>query len=227
MRVWVAIWTGSSAISRRIAAWIAGGPLLRLALVAVAAGFLRGWPGWDVTVPAFAFAWLFTAIVLGLRLPDPTALAAPEAAAEAVDDAQDQPVDAPTGIAHEQLVRALHEVGAPHAHTTALADHLKASTRAVREALAEARIPLSGGVRMKGRPVPVSPGVKRDDFPPLPSPGQEGTEEAVLTSNNNDNNGRAFETVADEERPHRTLVRWLRAAPPRRDTDSQPRSGSR
>ncbi|MEV8432011.1 hypothetical protein ACWHLZ_28005 [Streptomyces chartreusis] len=211
MRVWIAIWTGSSAISRRIAAWIAGGPLLRLALVALAAGFLRGWPGWDITVPAFAVGWLATAVVLGLRLPDPTA--PPEPATEAVDDAEEQLADAPAGITREQLVRALHEVGAPHAHTTALADHLKASTSAVREALTEARVPLSGGVRMKGRPVPVSPGVKAGDFPPLPSPGEKGAQEGVLTSNNNDsNNGRAFETVADEERPHRTLVRWRRTA---------------
>jgi hypothetical protein len=34
-----------------------------------------------------------------------------------------------------------------------------------------------------------------------------------LTSNNNDNNNsRGFETVPDEERPHRTLVRWMKAA---------------
>ncbi|MEU0222630.1 hypothetical protein ABZ281_49955, partial [Streptomyces sp. NPDC006265] len=113
----------------------------------------------------------------------------------------------------EQLVQALHEVGAPHAHTTALADHLKTSTTAVKEALAAARIPTSGGVRMKGRPVAVSPGVKKDDFPPLPSPGDETVQEGPLTSNNNDNNNsRGFETVPDEERPHRTLVRWMKAA---------------
>jgi hypothetical protein len=34
-----------------------------------------------------------------------------------------------------------------------------------------------------------------------------------LTSNNNDNNNsRGFDTVPDEERPNRTLVRWLKAA---------------
>ncbi|WP_435218394.1 hypothetical protein [Streptomyces sp. bgisy034] len=213
MRVWVAIWTGSTAICRGIAAWIAGGPLLRLGLVVLAAGFLRGWPGWDVTVATFTVGWLTTAVVLGLRLPDPTAPPATEAPAAPGDDTQEQPATAPPGISREQLVRALHEVGTPHAHTTALADHLKASTGAVREALTEARIPLSGGVRMKGRPVPVSPGVKAGDFPPLPSPGDEAAQEGPLTSNNNDNNNsRGFETVPDEERPQRTLVRWLRAA---------------
>jgi hypothetical protein len=66
---------------------------------------------------------------------------------------------------------------------------------------------------MKGRRVAVSPGVKAADFPPLPSPGEEAPQEGVLTSNNNDNNNdRGFETVPDEERPHRTLVRWLKAA---------------
>jgi hypothetical protein len=104
-------------------------------------------------------------------------------------------------------------VGAPHAHFTALADHLKASTADVKEALAAAHIPTSGGVRMKGRPVAVSPGVKKDDFPPLPSPSEEGALEGVLTSNNNDNNNAAgFQTVPDKERPNRTLVRWLKAA---------------
>jgi hypothetical protein len=215
MRVWVAIWTGSSAISRGIAAWIAGGPLLRLVLVTLAAGFLRGWPGWDVTVPAIALGWLVTAVALGLRLPDPTAPArpAPQPTAEVADEPTAQPAQTPDGITREQLVQALHEVGAPHAHTTALADHLSTSTTAVKEALAAARIPTSGGVRMKGRPVAVSPGVKKDDFPPLPSPGDETPQEGPLTSNNNDNNNeRGFETVPDEERPHRTLVRWLKAA---------------
>lgn len=215
MRVWVAIWTGSSTISRGIALWIAGGPLLRLVLVVVAAGFLRGWPGWDIAAPAFAIGWLVTAIVIGLRLPDPTTPAepAPKPSAEAADETPEEPAPAPDGITREQLVQALHEVGAPHAHFTALADHLKASTTAVKEALAAAHIPTSGGVRMKGRPVAVSPGVKREDFPPLPSPHDETAQEGVLTSNNNDNsNSRGFETVPDEERPHRTLVRWLKTA---------------
>ncbi|MFJ2007022.1 hypothetical protein [Streptomyces chartreusis] len=180
--------------------------------MAIAAGFLRGWPGWDVAIPALAAGWLVTAVALGLRLPNPLTPTMPEAPAEAAGDAQEEPATTPAGITREQLVRALHEVGTPHAHTTALADHLKASTGAVREALAEARVPLSGGVRMKGRPVPVSPGVKAGDFPPLPSPGDETTQEGPLTSNNNDNNNAAFETVPDEERPQRTLVRWLRAA---------------
>lgn len=215
MRVWVAIWTGSSAICRLVALWIAEGPLLRLVVLAVAAGFLRGWPGWDVTASTVALGWLVLAIVLGLRLPDPTAPTEPASPAptEATDEAPEEPAPAPGGITREQLVRALHAVGAPHAHTSALADHLGAPTEAVREALAEAHIPTQGGVRMKGRKVAVSPGVRQQDFPPLPSPSEETAQEGALTSNNNDNNNdRGFETVPDETRPNRTLVRWLKAA---------------
>lgn len=214
MRVWVAIWTGSSAICRLVALWIAEGPLLRLVLVTVAAGFLRGWPGWDVTAPALAVGWLVLAVVLGLRLPNPTAPAtpAPVAPAEPAEETPEEPAPTPGGITRERLVQALHTVGAPHAHTSALAEHLEASTEAVREALAAADIPTCGGVRMKGRRVAVSPGVKSGDFPPLPSPGEETAQEGPLTSNNNDNNNsRGFETVPDEKRPHRTLVRWVKA----------------
>lgn len=109
-------------------------------------------------------------------------------------------------LTREQLVQALHTIGAPHAHTSALAEHLGTTSERVRDALDEAGITRSGGVRMKGRKVAVSPGVKREDFPPLPSPTQDGPVEGVLTSNNNSNN--AFETVPDEVNPVRTHVRW-------------------
>jgi hypothetical protein len=214
MRVWIAVWTGSSRICTAIAGWLAGGGAAgafgKLVLVLFLAGFAKGLPWTTRIAVLLAVGWLVTAVVTGLRLPDPTA---PTAPAEAADETPEQPAQAPGGITREQLVQALHEVGAPHAHTTALADHLKASTEAVREALAAADIPTSGGVRMKGRRVAVSPGVKSSDFPPLPSPGEETAQEGSLTSNNNDNNNsRGFETVPDEERPHRTLVRWLKAA---------------
>lgn len=217
MRVWLAIFTGSSAICRGIAAWIAGAPTLRLVAVVVAGGFLRGWPGWDVAVPAAAVVWLIAAVVMGLRLPNPLAPAAPAdegkvPADEGDQDAPDEDALAPGGIPRERLVQALHEVGAPHAHTAALAEHLDTSTEAVREALAAAGIPTQGGVRMKGRKVAVSTGVRNSDFPPLPSPGGETAQEGVLTSNNNDNNnsGRDFVCVPDDTNPALTHVRWLR-----------------
>lgn len=105
-----------------------------------------------------------------------------------------------------ELTVALHAVGAPHAHISALAEHLNAPAERVRDALDEVGIPRSGGVRMKGRKVAVSPGVKREDFPPLPSSPQEGPKEGALTSNNNSNNN--FETVDDEANPARAHVRW-------------------
>lgn len=187
--------------------------MLRLLLVTLAAGFAKGLP-WTTNIAwLVAVGWLVTAVVLGLRLPDPTTPATPSpTATEAADDTPEDTAPAPGGITRERLVQALHTVGAPHAHTSALADHLNAPTEAVREALAAADIPTSGGVRMKGRRVAVSPGVKAGDFPPLPSPTDEGALGGVLTSNNNDNNnaGRDFELIPDTENPARTHVRWLR-----------------
>ncbi|MFF8485181.1 hypothetical protein [Streptomyces antibioticus] len=191
MRVWIAVWTGSTQITARLAAWLARRPLLRTAAVFGIALFLKGLPWtWRIAWAAGG-AWLITAIVLGLRLPDPTKPA--EAPAPGGDGQAGEepgtPAAAPDWTTRENLARALHTVGAPHAHISALAEHLDASTEAVREALAEAGIPTEGGVRMKGRKVAVSTGVKRSDFPPLPSPAPDDAVAPVLTSNNNDNNG--------------------------------------
>ncbi|WP_019061745.1 hypothetical protein [Streptomyces prunicolor] len=124
------------------------------------------------------------------------------------EDDEEQPDD--EAAAHEltraRLTRALHAVGAPHAHTSALAEHLNTTADHVRQALDAAGIPRSGGVRMKGRKVAVSPGVKKSDFPPLPPSAQGAPVAGALTSNNNSNNG--FETVPDEQNPARTHVRW-------------------
>lgn len=211
MRVWIAVWTGSSRLSTAVAGWLLGGGgagiFGRLLLVLAAAGFVKGLPWTTRIVVGVALVWLVTAVLVGLRLPDPTA---PRQAAEVPTGTGQAAAVPPGAVAREQLVQALHTVGAPHAHTSALAEHLGTSTDAVRAALAAARIPLSGGVRMKGRPVAVSPGVKSSDFPPLPSPGQEAAGEGPLTSNNNDNNA-AFESVPDAVQPWRTLVRWRHA----------------
>lgn len=123
---------------------------------------------------------------------------------ETAEDMDDEPAEAE--LTKDTLTRALHAVGAPHAHTSALAAHLGTTPERVREALDEASITRSGGVRMKGRKVAVSPGVKREDFPPLPSPGVAEPVEGVLTSNNNSNND--FELVDDDKNPVRTHVRW-------------------
>jgi hypothetical protein len=126
------------------------------------------------------------------------------------DDVEADPGDAGADEAeaslHREITNALHAVGAPHAHITALAEHLGAPNDRVRQALDDLDIPISGGVRMKGRKVAVSPGVKRDDFPPLPSPYVDAPTEGVLTSNNNSNN--AYDLVVDDDNPVRTHVRW-------------------
>lgn len=220
MRVWIAVWTGSSKLAELIADWIRPNPVLKPALILGAGMFIKGLPWtWNIAT-ALACMWLLTAVIVGLRLPDPTATAAtadtsktdestdPEGGqAEASDSPVDGDVRSDGWTLHEQLTFALHAVGAPHAHITALAEHLQAPTDRVREALTGAGIPISGGVRMKGRPVAVSPGVKNSDFPPLPSPAQEGTQEGALTSNNNDNNnGYDFTTVPDKDDPARTHV---------------------
>jgi hypothetical protein len=211
MRVWIAVFTGSSRISTAIAGWLLGGGawavLGKLLLVLVAAGILKGTPWTTNAVLLAALVWLTVAVVLGLREEVTVTVAAKgkTTPAEASPEAAEQ---APA-LTRERLVQALHEVGSPHAHTSALAEHLKAPAEAVRQALDEARIPRSGGVRMKGRPVAVSPGVKRSDFPPLPSPTEEAPQEGVLTSNNNSNNtgqkdpGEGASIVQDETNPNR------------------------
>lgn len=223
MRVWIAVFTGSSRICNAIAAWLLGGGAWaivgKLLLVLVAAGVLKGLPGTTKATLLAALAWIALAILLGLRheaavTPTPKdkttpAAPTPEAAGQA------------PALTRDRLVQALHQVGSPHAHTSALAEHLQTPAEAVREALKQAQIPLSGGVRMKGRPVAVSPGVKAGDFPPLSSPSgeapQEGPVEGALTSNNNSNNtateepGQQPRIVQDAANPHRWHI--LRSRP--------------
>lgn len=90
------------------------------------------------------------------------------AGAPAASDGQEQqevPAEAP--LTHEGLAAAMHEIGSPHAHLSALATHLKTTPARVREGCGLAGIPIAGGVRMKG--AGVSTGVRAKDFPPLPS----------------------------------------------------------
>lgn len=91
--------------------------------------------------------------------PDDTPADAGDASAE------DHPQTPPPG--RDDLTAALHAVAAPHAHIKALATHLHTTPTRVREGLTQAGIPVSDGVRMKGRGV--STGVSADDIPPLPA----------------------------------------------------------
>jgi hypothetical protein len=198
MRIWVAIWVGSTVICRAVGAWIAGGVVLKLIVITVVAGFVKGLPWTTNIVFLLAAGWLVTAIALGLRTPAP--------------EEQEEDADGPTIPTRDQLATALHTVGAPHAHIAAIAEHLGTSNERVREGLDAAGIPVSGGVRMKGRKVAVSPGVKKDDFPPLPSPDESGATGGVLTSDNNSNNSggeglrEGMSIIQDETNPRRWHV---------------------
>ncbi|NDZ63580.1 hypothetical protein [Streptomyces cyaneofuscatus] len=86
----------------------------------------------------------------------------------ATDGQEQQEAPAEDPLTREELAAAMHEIGSPHAHLSALATHLDTTPARVREGCAQAGIPIAGGVRMKG--AGVSTGVKATDFPPLPSP---------------------------------------------------------
>ncbi|MEV1020691.1 hypothetical protein [Streptomyces sp. NPDC050264] len=202
MRVWVSVWTGSTIICRAVAVWIAGGAVARLLVLVLAAGFIKGLPhSWDMAL-VLAWAWLVTAVVLGLREPWPPASPKSEEPAPAEGEPE-----APS-VSRDDLVIALHTVADPHAHTAVVAAHLGASPEAVREALAAADIPTKA-VRMKGRRT--STGVDRSAFPPLPPSADRSLEDVVCAGQPSNNNKPAFETVPDQKRPQRTLVRWLKA----------------
>ncbi|MFE0651357.1 hypothetical protein ACFVZH_22490 [Streptomyces sp. NPDC059534] len=177
MRVWIAVWTGSSALAGRVGEWLRRGIALRLLGVLLAAGFVKGLP-WTTQIAGLAAGgWLVAAIVLGLRLPMPGAAPAEEPAEPSGEPLPDAAA----------LAAALHEVGAPHAHLAVLADHMGRSPGHVREALTAAGIPI-GPCRMKGRGS--STGVKAEDFPPLPSPTSDAPEGVVAAGQSDNNNAR-------------------------------------
>lgn len=162
---WRALWLGSSRITGVVAGWLQQGLLLRLGSIVLVAGFCKGLPFTGRIVQALVAAWVVTALVLGYRTPDP--------------DAAPGPVLDPADVA-----RALHAVADPHAHLQPVADRLGVLVPTLREALQAMGVPVSRGVRMKGRRV--STGVKRGDLPPLPPP-PVAAPEGVLTSDNNSN----------------------------------------
>jgi hypothetical protein len=117
MRVWIAVWTGSSALTRAICDWIRGGAAPRLLGLFLAAGFIKGLP-WTTSIAVLlALGWLLTAIALGLRLPAPAAAAAePEASEPGTDNADEDASYTPADDVPEEssepsrdlVVKALH-----------------------------------------------------------------------------------------------------------------------
>ena len=169
MRVWIAIWTGSTVLCGRIGAWIAGGWAPRVLGLLLAAGFLKGVPRTTEIALVLAAGWLVTAIVLGLRAP---AVEQPAA-----------PVEEPK-LTPEKVTAALHQLAAPHVQLAPLAEALGSTTGDTRRVLQGMGVPVAGGVRMKGRGV--STGVKAKHFPPLSPAAAPGPTPVVTSSNNSD-----------------------------------------
>ncbi|MER5882702.1 hypothetical protein ABT160_02620 [Streptomyces sp. NPDC001941] len=194
MRAWIALWDGSTSLCRLLAAWIAGGPLPRLLALVLAAGFAVGLPVTTALAWLTVAAWLTTSVVLGYRSPSDAA----KRLLDDPDEATEKDAPAAPAIGPEQLAVALHAVGSPHAHLSALATHLKITPGALREALTAASIPISGGVRMGGA---VSTGVKKDHFPALPTDPGDGVVAAVVPGESNNNNAADF--IQDKTNAHR------------------------
>ncbi|MGW6395422.1 hypothetical protein ACWFR1_34140 [Streptomyces sp. NPDC055103] len=202
MRVWIAIWVGSSTLAGHVGEWLRRGVAARLLGLLLACGFIKGLPWTTHIATLTAAGWLLAAITIGLRHPLPTA-------APAVEELEEETADSTPLPDVDELATALHHIGAPHAHLAALAEHLDLSPAHAREALTEAGIPI-GPCRMKGRGS--STGIKAADFPPLPSPTPTAPETVVDAGQDDNNNTKGIrrwpwgQTVTDPtERLHHTV----------------------
>lgn len=190
MRIWISIWTGSTAICRYIGTWLAGGVALRLGLVLLVVGFIKGLPVTTHIVIAAAAGWLVTAIILGLQEPDPTKPKEPEKAPET--PGEKEPADPAAALTRQQLADLLRGLLQPkgHLHLTAIADALpgpRKPTREVRALLERHTIPVRPGVRAPG--AGVREGVHRDDIPaPAPPTAEPSSDGVVAPGQSNNNN---------------------------------------
>lgn len=235
MRVWIAVWTGSSAITRVICDWIRGGAALRILVLVLAAGVIKGLPWTTRIAVILGCAWLLTAVCVGLRLPDPTSPekkpAAPETSGDETEETDAQASgkseqDAPEGprpLARDTVIEALHgllaDTGGVHLQSLAKAlPEGRWTTGDARSLLASHHIRVRPGVRVPG--VGGREGVHRDDIPPLPSPDESPAPVAdVVPGQSNNNNGdntegETFDSVPDEANPARTHVLWRRKKAP-------------
>ncbi|MFG2826087.1 hypothetical protein ACGFWI_01170 [Streptomyces sp. NPDC048434] len=232
MRIWIAIWVGSTTITRWIAAWIAGGAVLRLFVIGLAAGFIKGLPVTTALGWLGVAVWLILATVLGLR-----EAAAEEAAKKSsTTDAEstgttgpstpapDTPKTPDTAPTRDDVARLLHNLlgDTGGVHLSALAKALPGGpwpTRKVRSLLAAHDTRVRAGVR--GPTGAVREGVHRDDIPTPTSPtGHPPTGAAVAagqSNNNNDNNTEpapAFTVTDDPDDPARSHVHFAKGAHP-------------
>ncbi|WP_046500774.1 hypothetical protein, partial [Streptomyces odonnellii] len=190
MRVWIAIWTGSGILARRIGMWLAGGVTHRLILIVVAALFARGLPYTTAIACTCALLWIITAIALGLAAdvaPAPAAATTARAATDETEQEGQEEEPAPEPEPHPSETLSL-EITAHHlrallqetggVHLTALSGRLTEAlpgtswtTAQTRSLLVRVGIRVRDGVRVPG--VGGREGVHRDDIPPAPSPAPE------------------------------------------------------
>jgi hypothetical protein len=230
MRIWIAIGDGSGHLTRSICRWIAGGAALRITLVFLAAGFIKGLPWTTAIAYTAAGAWLITAITLGLHPPEPTTEKTKEEAKDGTgeEDQEEEaeevahPADTLTRDDVAALLRTLlQETGGVHLATLATA--LPGPARATRDArtlLTRHGIRVRAGVRVPD--VGPREGVHRNDIPPHPSPTPGTTPDGVVTagqSNNNNGNNTVTEhqggltviSTPDHHNPVRTHVQVIHA----------------
>lgn len=183
---------GSSALIARITAWVRAGreaetegwdasrgPLVRMIVLGVVS---------LIAVRAIATSPGLMWIICPLWLYKAWHAAPTQQEQETPDETPDEAPATPSLPDRDQLAGALREVANPHAQIVPLADYLGLPTGAVREALTAAGIPLTDGVRMKGRSV--SSGVRATDIPhaPIPDPDPAPVVVAGQPPNNNANN---------------------------------------
>ncbi|MEU6340267.1 hypothetical protein ABZ883_04860 [Streptomyces sp. NPDC046977] len=222
MRIWIAIWQGSSRMAAAFWDWAFTAPLPRIGGVVVLTLVVNGLPFTGHIVGASAVAWILTAIVLGLRepLPDLSKLRRGKAAptgdqAKGPGESSGEQPEQPAGeqqpaplpdLSHDELGEYLRALLGPSGgvHLAALAKALSGvtgrawETRDVRAQLARVGIRVRAGVRAPG--VGVREGVHRRDIPPAPPPDQETAPDGDVVAGQpgNNNTGNTSRLVGGE-----------------------------
>jgi hypothetical protein len=165
---------------------------------------------WSGFLTVSAIVWVVAAYRAGRGGNVPQEPPAVEPGAEETEGADPAPAveqrPGPPPVSPVALVAAVRDIGTPHAQLKPLAEHLGATTDAVRAAAAGAGWPVKD-VRMEGRSS--SAGLRWDDCPSptilAPSPGVVGAGQPA--DDNDDDRVRAV-LVQDRENPVRTHVVW-------------------
>ncbi|MFG2589068.1 hypothetical protein [Streptomyces sp. NPDC048438] len=187
----------------------AGGVLVRLLLLVLAAGFIRGLPHTTDILLTLAATWAVTSIVAGF------AIALSERPTDSKEEKQDQEQAGPDPadtLTRDDVAPLLHGLlqDTGGVHLKALSKVLPArpkrapwATGDVRALLGRVGIRVRDGVRVPG--VGGREGVHRDDVPPLPSPASGAPLVGVVvpgrSNNNNAYNTPGFTVTDDPDNP--------------------------